>query len=363
MTETRTPENLARQAAARAAALRQRTGDADRAPAPGDVFVFPEAARQPVQWVVLARDPARPGQLLAVAADANELVGTADLEIGDDTVGPLVLRSPFGGWLDEERLSPQLRVGALRSSRLSQAREHWFGDAVNNSVARREVDEDPEYQHWRKAVLQPAHASLFEPEARPRPRWPLFAAAAALVVTVGGVPIWLQQQKLQTVRREKALAEERLHKEAERIATYEATLAQGANDPSLTTTLRDLRTKLWQAWDSVAVVNAAIEVLRPAATRGRVGIKLPEGASHLVLVLKLAESANPEEELRYRLDLLPPGGTEALWSMGGLTLHPLQEVTVGLPVKLLEKGLAYDLRLVPEGSPESEGTLYLIEME
>lgn len=383
MTDNGPPSDLGRQAAARAAAaLRHINDNPSQGAAPGDVFVLADTSDQPVQWVVLARDPARPGQLLVVAADANPLVGTADLEVGDDALGPLVIRRPFGGWLDAGRFSLDLRVGTLRLDRLSRARDHWFGEAVHGSVNVREVDEDPEYLHWRKTVLQPAYRKLFEVEVKPKTWWPAIAAAAAILTTVGGA--WFHRQQIQDILRDKAQAEERLAGEiqdlqaeqqesVERhqveleqqqrlVADYEEKLARAGNDPGLRSILGELRSQVQAAWRSVAVINPAIKIVGPAMTRGRVEIELPPGGSHVVLLLKVKDDAGDAEGVSYRLDLYHADADEPFWSLERLEIHSLGEIKVGVPAKILERGLAYDVRLVVEGASEGDGNLYQIRI-
>ena len=391
MTNRDTPSDLARQAAARAAAaLQHGSENRGQGAAPGDVFVLPDNSDQPVQWVVLARDPARPGQVLLVAADANQLVGTADLVVGDDALGPLVIRRPFGGWLAAARLSPDRRVGTLRLDRLSRARDHWFGEPTEGSVTTREVDEDPEYQHWNKTVLQPSYRKLFEtdtetkaePRPKPKPQWPAFAAAAALLMAVGAV--WLHQKQIQEILRDKALAEERLASEIKDLQTtqqesaerhqveleeqqrwvedYEEKLARAGNDPGLRSILSELRTRLRDAWSSVAVVNPALATLRPVGTRGRVEVELPEGASHAVLLLTVKDDVESGDDVSFRLDVLHADTTEPFWSLEGLEIHSFNEIKVGVPAVVFERGLPYDLRLVREGESEVEGGFYQIRI-
>src|SRR6185295_19446846 len=58
--------------------------------APGDLFVLPATADLPVEWAILERRPEGRGKLLVVPADTNPLVGTADVEVGEeDPGGPL----------------------------------------------------------------------------------------------------------------------------------------------------------------------------------------------------------------------------------------------------------------------------------
>ena len=385
MTDKSLPSDLARQAAASAAAaLQHRKANTGQEVVPGDVLVLHETSEQPVQWIVLARDPARPGRRLVVAADANQLVGTADLEVGDDALGPLVIRRPFGGWLNVDQLSPELRVGTLRLDRLARARNHWFDEANNQSVVVQEVDDDPEYQHWRRSVLEPAYRKLFEVGAKPkRTWWPAIAAAATLLLAVGGGQFWLSQQRIQEILRDKALAEKQLAAEIQDLQTtqqqlatrhqteleeqkrwvadYEEKLARAGNDPGLRSILRDLRNQLNDAWSSVAVVNPVIEILRPSMTRGRVEIELPEDASHLVLLLKLQDEAEAEG-VRYRLDFSHADVEEPFWSLGGLEPHSFNEIKVGIPAAVLEKGSSYDLRLAPERGPVGERHIYHIQI-
>ena len=379
MTDSVPPTELAKQAAKRAAQALQTRHRADGPAVPGDVLILPTASDQPVQWVVLARDPSRPDRLLIAAVDAGSLVGSADLPIGQEALGPLVLRRPYGGWLAAERLNSGHKAGTLRLDQLQRAREHWFQDPAPGSVLAQEVDDDPEYRHWLQTVVQPAHRQLFESESerRPtsRPGWP--SIAAAILLGLGGLLLWLlHQQQTQRIERERERVEERLAKEIEKLQTdhrealdeqrrlletYEEQLADAAGDPGLQSTLRELRDEIQEAWASVAVVNPAIQIVGSAMTRGRVTVELPEGSSHAVLLLKLDGEGVPDGTT-YRLDLLYADADEVLWSLDGLEAHSLGELKVGLPAKMLEKGFGYDIRLIVADGSETEAGFYQIRI-
>ncbi len=140
----------ARDRAARSAAeLASRRGQ----PAgPGDLFVLPATADLPVEWAVLERRSEGRGQLLVVPADTHPLLGTADVEVGEEAPGgPLSLRCRFGVWLDAALFDPELRSGALAPEAVAEAltryREAESGDLTPSPLAE-EVDADPEYRDW-----------------------------------------------------------------------------------------------------------------------------------------------------------------------------------------------------------------------
>ncbi|MFP5288027.1 MAG: hypothetical protein ACLGI9_19980 [Thermoanaerobaculia bacterium] len=138
-------------------------------PAPGDLFVLPEAAELPVEWAILDRAPGPPERLLAVPADANPLAGSADVEVpAGEPGGPLSLRCGYGVWIEPAAFDPERRTGVLTPAAVEEARlrgqEIERGEPSASSLAL-EADVDPEYQDWVADTLAPARTAL---EARSR---------------------------------------------------------------------------------------------------------------------------------------------------------------------------------------------------
>ena len=376
--------DLSRRAADQAAAtLRRGHGNPASGPAPGDIFVLRETSEEPVQWVVLARDPAQAGRFLTVSADANGLLGTGDLEVGDEATGPLVIRRPYGGWLEADRLQAELRVGSLRLDQLRQAREHWFSEDDRSTVAEREVDEDPEYQYWRKSVLDPAFEKLFAVREESDSKWHIVAVAAALLMTGAGFFLW-QFQSLNEIRREKALAEQNLNRQIDElrdlqvelanksdelreqqrlVEKYEEKLAKAGDDPGLQSTLGELRKELMRSWRSAGVVNPIVAILKPVGSqhqqvRGRDEVKIGSESSHLVLLLEIPDDSGCDPGLRFRFEVQSVETQAVLWHVEGLEIDSLQEVKVGIPARLLDRWRS--IRPIPQrpgGSVSSEPAL------
>ena len=203
-----TRETLERYEASQVAA--QKT---DRPPAPGDVYVLEQTKDYSLSWVVVAGDPAESGRLLAVPADGNLLVGSADVAVPEDSpMGLLNLRCRFAGWIDADKLDPHLRLGVLERGDVERARRKWLemaDGALTGTVLEQEVDEDPEYQEWVTTVLVPARRALFGPVPDAKPvkrkprspaglslvRWSYPLAAAAAVLLALGAGWWWWNEK------------------------------------------------------------------------------------------------------------------------------------------------------------------------
>lgn len=185
----------------------------DRAPRPGDLFVLPETADFPVEWMILDRDPGPPERFHAVPADANPLAGSADVEVpAGEPGGPLTLRCRYGVWIDMDAFDPERRTGALAPATVEEARRkrrELEGGEPSASPLAWEVDADPEYQDWLADTAAPARAALEARRSTPKQpggRVLLFPAtgvqllAATLAATCIGLSLWVAVLK-QTVDR------------------------------------------------------------------------------------------------------------------------------------------------------------------
>ncbi len=315
----------------RAEALRQRTGEAMRshaaacselgersgeAPRPADVFLLASTGELPVEWAVLEREAGGRGRLLAVPADSNPLVGSADVAVPEEaSCGPLTLRCGFGVRLAAASFDPEMRTGTLPAEVLEQARRRWRDarEGISGEPARESDDDDPEYHRWIEEVLEPALAAV-EPAAvesreghvvrRAFPRFShwgpvsnFYALAASILLVVslglGGGVVWQRQ----------------------RIAELESAEPQGEG-------------------------NIPFRQLRFSTEDTRSGpesVVLPAVAGELILLLNVFEfSGEPYE--RYRLGVLHGDTGQIIWRSEQLITVSANHLTVKLPTSLFPRG-------------------------
>ncbi len=363
-------------AAARAHAadseLRRRV---EQPPQPGDVFVIRETAELPLEWVVLEPDADDPRRLLAVPADTNPQVGSADVALAEDARrAPLTLRCGFPVWLAATALDPELRSGRLASGDLARARrkrrELEQGDPTGSAMERR-VDGDLTYREWLEEVLEPARAACSdEPVAEqgsggdspeivafpPRRRWTTIsnpysvAASVLLLISVG-----LGREVVRSVDKRRLDQEahrrdvEDLERQHERLEVdHRERVAEAEQHMRLET-------------EKVAAAQKQLEELRASARPRPVGnlpfivltslpvrggaesrtLELPPGADLGAVILQVSD---PEPYPSYRLDVLEPGSGRRVWEISGLTLTGAAELSLGLPRGQLPAG-EYLLRL------------------
>ncbi len=321
-----------REAWQREAAARAEVDERRGPPAPGDVFVLAESADSAVEWAVL--DEAPDGRLLAVPADADVLVGSADAVAVRDGV-PLTLRCAFAVRLEAVRLERGRRTARLTPAEIARARALCSalegGEAVG-SVPEQEVDQDPEYRDWVEGVLEPARRTLLgaaetspattspatsdaappveEPlrgpwGRRPADRsgsWFLMAASILLAVGAGlvGGLLWRENRAL-----ERQLAAARL---------------VGA-----------------------AVANPVLALLDlTGSLRGDLEQILPAASTHLVLFFRLGDT---DSSPAYRLEVVAEPSGATVWVLDGLRRTEYGEVMAGVPAAVLPAG-KYRLRLL-----------------
>jgi len=279
-------------------------------PAPGDVFLFAATAELGVLWALVDRDAAA-RRLLAVAADPDLLVGSADVAAPEEAAGgALSLRCRFAVWLTAADFAGARRVGSVAADVVEQVRhkraEMARGGALG-SVREQETDRDPEYRDWEE-VLGQAQAALLsklrqhEPAAAaigPRVRWrgfrgPLALAASILLVVSLGLGAGFMRQRW-------------------RLAELEQ---------------RDGR--------PAAHLNVPFVVLRPADARGAAdAVTVPADASLVHLILAVGDPPRPEYRLRIRDE---HAGT-VLWQGEGLKVSgETGLLSVLLPRELLPPG-------------------------
>ncbi len=357
-------EALDRRASYRAA-LAERSGQPLRS---GDLLVLPETSRLPIEWAVVERRSDDALQL--VPADLFPLVGTADVAVsGLDDGSPLTLRCGHAVQVPADRLSRARRSGVLAEVSVIEARRRiraLRAGRPESTVAREDVDREPEYLDWASTVLEPARAALDsdQPTKAAPPRrfaeassfrlaasWLLFGVLAA---AGGGYHL----DRLDRLRTEQVAAVARATENADELAARLAAAERRGNELAVELSARPLpvpggesagaspRTESMPSHQE-PVLNPRIEWFQPAseAERGELRtVQLSAGASWICFIL---ETFRPERPASYRVELLQ--GRALLWSGVGLERQGVSEVTFLLPTALFKLG-EHRLRLLGETS-------------
>ena len=335
--------------------LRRATGEAQRryadlesdletrqrqAPQPGEVFLLAPTADLPLEWAILERHPDDPRQLLAVPADSNSLVGSADLTAAVTSRSPLSLRCRFAVWLHQDNLDPGMRTGSLEPEALALARAKWRElqkGGTTGSALEREVDADPEYQDWVEDVLDKACSAFpehpqgsAEVQHTDKPgrvldfptRWHSLSNPYAVAATV------------------LLLVSLALGREVTRIASVAE--LKGSAQP---------------------VVNLPFLVLATSGLRGEEKtLAIPTETDLVMLIFQLD---SPDLHTRYQLEVRqhPAESGREVWKSSDLRITGHSELSVALPGSLLPAG-RYRLLLngLSEGR-EQEVARYLLNVE
>ncbi len=355
-------------------ANRSLADDGTHPPAPGDVYVLNETRAYNVEWVLVSSDPADPNRILAVPADGSALVGSADIELSNDSpLGTFKLRCRFATWINIDLLKPEFWLGALPAGDVAKARDAWQklaeGELTGSTLAR-ETDDDPLYQDWLEGVLEPARRAVLEerheaPETHPkrgntrilsdRIRH-YFALAASLLLFMAGAAAWRQQIEIQALESAIEFSRGRHWQEVQQLESkqrrltvqYQELEQAGENQANSARILQErvlqLNRQLAEAKLAAKVVNPVIAFFPPPeeAMRGRRQIQLRPGASHVVLFLALRKSSPAPS---YRLELREKGNDISIWENDRLTLEEPGEVRAGVPLEVLKLG-AYELELL-----------------
>src|SRR5262249_41992219 len=147
-----------------ARAARERAEGEGRGPEPwpGDLYVLPETAGFPVEWLLVERE--RQGRCRVVVADANPLLGCADVAVPPEAaLGPLSVRPAVEAMVLVDSLRRGERTGALAAEdldRVRRRREELAVGAVADPRLGPSGEPDPEYEDWLDEVLLPACAAL-----------------------------------------------------------------------------------------------------------------------------------------------------------------------------------------------------------
>ncbi len=345
----------------------------DRPLEPGDLYLLSATAEHAVEWAILDRDPADPRRLLAVPADTNSLVGSADVAVREDAPrGCLSLRCAYPVWLDAGAFDPEMRTGLLEPETLERARckhgEVERGTAFG-SFLEREIDGEADYREWLE-VLEQARAAAIERGAEPRREsaaqgagkivalrpsrwrstaWPLaIAASVLLVVNVvlvrqrsipdqrGGV-IDARLEELARQEQEQRLLKERHRRELARLEDE-----RRRTEHQREQRIAELEAALEASARPKAVTNLPLVVLALGQLRGGGdSVEVAPDASHLMLILQVDD---PETYSGYRLDIREQDTEREIWRDSGLVASRLSELTVLLPRGLMPAG-RYELRL------------------
>ncbi|MCP3964585.1 MAG: hypothetical protein GY719_42695 [bacterium] len=360
-------------------------------PAPGDVVVLECTACFDVEWAVLARDPAHPGRLLAVAADGQAMVGSADVAVPASAPGgPLVLRCRFGGWIDGGLIDTATRTATLPQDEVACARDRRAEverGTVAGSILACEVDDDPEYQDWVAETLEPAwlafaktgpvlvpevdgaaerHGRIVEASA---PAWQTagarsLALAATVLLALGAGLFWRQHQELSDLRDHHQVETEEYRHEigelrsenGQREDGFRRQLEEAGNERERLES--DARLQLEELGQQLDHARRQTVVGNPVALsldfpRGRRGderrVYLPTDASHVLFFMTL-EGAEPGQT--YGAELHDRATGERLWAKGELRPE-LRELRFGLPRSQLPPG-EYLLRILELADGSSE---------
>jgi hypothetical protein len=117
-----------------------------------DIWVFAPPKTMGLQWVILAQDEKKPGFLLTVPADANPMVGSADVELPKSALcSPLTLRCQYSVSIHKTNFDINGRVGILEKwhwyRALDKIKQIYKGK-LRSSVLQQETDHDPDYKEW-----------------------------------------------------------------------------------------------------------------------------------------------------------------------------------------------------------------------
>jgi len=332
-------------------------------PWPGDLFLLPETAAFPVEWLLVERE--RQGRCRVAAADATPILGCADVALPPEAAaGPLSVRCAVEAAVEIESLRRGERTGTLAAEdldRVRRKRAELAAGAVADPRLGPQGEPDPEYEDWLDEVLLPARAALSPaPREEPVPerrrlRTAIVAVALLFLLALLGVSgfAWRYEQgerqaqkeirRLEAERRQAQAAELREEKELQRVIAEHRQQLQ-ALQAAEAKHMEELRARTAplpvapRRTPLQLLVNLPYATLYPGETRGAVKeIALPAGTTYLFALLSVGEEPPYPE---YRLEVSGQGA----WSVPGLHLLPSQEVSVALPRALLGDG-NYTLRL------------------
>ena len=143
----------------KASQTRERLEQADDEPNRGDLYTYPETARDGIEWALIMQNHDDDRLWFAVPFDQTSLVGTWDVEVCElSDSGPGTLRCGQGIWIHTDDLPRSARSGFVSDRDIHQARVRlaaMVGDAVDIPL-RHNIDDDPDYLEWMDEVAKAA---------------------------------------------------------------------------------------------------------------------------------------------------------------------------------------------------------------
>lgn len=290
-------------------------------PRPGDLYVLPETADYPVEWLVLEEEGGGAGWLLVVPADTHPLAGSGDVEVpAKEAGGPLSLRCRHGERVSSGLLARGQRTGRLGEVALERVRAKRraleAGEGAVGTVLEREVDEELEYQDWIDDVVAPAREVLARQKVAPlrRDRGPAGGQPPAGEASTGPGPSRPGPARFSPFRPAPALAALFL------LATV-----------GLSLWVATLRREVEQL--SRPTLDTVVKTLEFGdETRGIEEVRLSGSARYLVLHLLLTDELGDYQE--YRLQVADRRGAP-LWQSEVLTLGVVAEYSLVLSRRFL----------------------------
>ena len=330
----------------------------DQPAEPGDLWVFPQTAELPLEWLILERDATDPRRVLVVPADTNPVSGPADVAVPKAAPGgPLLLRCGCGTWVDSPEGDRARRTGFVEPEVVRQARERYA--ALKAEPGDREPDTiNVEYEDWMNDVVRKGTRALTTAASRSPVRRSWVArpwATAATVLLALGLGFAAGRLNPPPSAPDPALQEAR-----DRLARQEGELQRLRTEAAAE---RDQRGSPAPSKEAAPrpLTNLPFIWLGPSeATRGSGSVlTVAPSASLMLIVLQVDD---PEPRRRYRLDVHEVRTGQKVWSGGGLVKTGVSELALGLPRELLPAG-AYSLRLYDERAPGAAHAEYALRIE
>lgn len=314
-------------------------------PWPGDLYMLPETAGFPVEWLVVERTP---GHCRLVAADTNPALGSADVPVPAEVEGgPLSVRCGVSLQVGVETLRRGERTGTVAPEVLEPVRRR-LEELAAGSPAPRLDEPDSGLEDWLDEVLAPARAALLpagpgKPASRRLLGLRMAVAAILLLLAALG---WLSalswrfhRGELQARHEVQRLVQERRSLAAEhqrQLASLREAQAQARRPPEPPEPPPPAPAPLQP------LVNLAYHSFYPGETRGTLReIAVPSQATHLFLQFYIGQEPCDE----YGLEIAHRGASAASLTIKGLRPLSGQEVvSMAVPRTQLPDG-SYQLRL------------------
>jgi hypothetical protein len=334
----------------------------DQPAEPGDLWVFPQTADLPLEWLVLERHPTDSRRVLVVPADTNPVSGPADVAVPKTApCGPLRLRCGYGTWVDSPEGGRARRTGLVEAEVVQQARERYAALKAEPGGGEPETV-DPEYEDWVDDVVRRGTRALTVAGGRPPVQKSWVArpwATAATVLLALGLG-WATGRMIPRA----SVPDPALQDARDRLARQEAELQRLRTEgPAKRGDPGPLPASPAASKEAAPrpLTNLPFIWLGPSeATRGPAPVLTVPPAAALVLIVLQVD--DPEPRRRYRLDVHGGRTGQKVWSGGGLVKTGVSELALALPRELLPAG-AYSLRLYDEEAPRAVHTEYAFRID